>query len=216
MSASPSGADPTVAGMYRIVIWTSKGGTGKTTTAANVAPELARLGYRVLLVGFDPTTDLEATFGVNDDDEQIVRVEQLLDRVDAGRVWDATIPVDVERLPRRAGRRASGLVTGQLRLLACSPALAAQTAAVSGDGYRGLAHVLEAIDDRVDLAVIDTQGAFTTLSHAAAVAADGVVFVGEPGAYERRALEVRLVELEQLRQQGAAVAADARLPGAFR
>lgn len=173
--------------MHRTLIWTSKGGTGKTTTVANAGPELARLGYRVLMVGFDPQGDLESTFGVDDDDPDVVRVEQLL----AGGIDPRTAPVDLA-LP--------GSDAGALRLLASSSDLHGATAAVARRNFEDLDRILEAFED-VDVALIDTQGAFSPLSHTAARAADSVLFTMEPGFYEYRALARRLAELEDLERE---------------
>ena len=46
-----------------IAVTNQKGGVGKTTTAANVAIGLARNGYDVLIVDFDPQGDLTASLG---------------------------------------------------------------------------------------------------------------------------------------------------------
>lgn len=48
-----------------IAIANQKGGVGKTTTALNVGVELARDGYRVLLVDFDSQGNLTASLGGN-------------------------------------------------------------------------------------------------------------------------------------------------------
>jgi cellulose biosynthesis protein BcsQ len=170
--------------MHRTLVWTGKGGTGKTTTVANLGPELARLGYHVLMVGFDPQGDLEATFGVQDADPDTIRVEQLL----AGGIDPRTATVAIEL---------DGVGEGSLRLLASSSDLNAATTVVARRNFQDLDRILEAFDD-VDVALIDTQGAFTPLSHTAARAADSVLFTMEPGFYEYRALIGRLTEIEDL------------------
>ena len=173
--------------MHRTLVWTGKGGTGKTTTVANAGPELARLGYRVLMVGFDPQGDLEATFGIEDADPDIIRVEQLL----AGGIdpHTATVPIDL-----------GDVGEGSLRLLACSSDLNAATTAVARRNFEDLDRLLETFDD-VDLALVDAQGAFTPISHTAARAADSVLFTMEPGYYEYRALLRRLADLEDLSRE---------------
>jgi cellulose biosynthesis protein BcsQ len=182
--------------MYRLLVWTSKGGTGKTTTVANTAPELARLGYRVLMVGFDPQADLESTFGIEEDSD-VARIEQLLDG--GGDPLAAALDIEVPALPRRIKRRRRD-GGGRLQLLPCSSQLLSHTAAIARRRYQDLDQLLGAFDRGADIALIDTQGALTPISHTAALAADGVLFVGEPGYYEFRALASRLAELEELRR----------------
>jgi chromosome partitioning protein len=50
--------------IHVIAVANCKGGTGKTTTAVNVAAELARSGLRVLLVDFDPQGHAGLGFGI--------------------------------------------------------------------------------------------------------------------------------------------------------
>lgn len=170
--------------MHRLLLWTSKGGAGKTTSAANLGPELARLGYRVLLVGFDPQADLEATYGIDDDDRDVIRVEQLL-----GGGLDPTtalIPIELPGYP------------GSLSLLACSPDLNGAIPGLARRRFTDLDVLLESFDGLMDIALIDTQGALSALSHTAARAADSVLFSMEPGYYEYRALTSRLQEIEEI------------------
>lgn len=51
--------------MRKFAVITMKGGTGKTTTAVNVAHGLSLSGKRVLLVDCDPQRNAGITFGVN-------------------------------------------------------------------------------------------------------------------------------------------------------
>ena len=54
-----------IAIMKTIAVANHKGGVGKTTTVANVAPILAEMGRRVLLVDMDPQGGLTQTLGVD-------------------------------------------------------------------------------------------------------------------------------------------------------
>jgi chromosome partitioning protein len=55
---------PAPRGTRRIAVFNHKGGTGKTTTAVNVAAGLAEAGYRTLLVDVDPQGNVGVSLGV--------------------------------------------------------------------------------------------------------------------------------------------------------
>jgi chromosome partitioning protein len=177
--------------MHRLLTWTSKGGTGKTTTVSNLGPQLAKKGYRVLMVGFDPQADLEASFGIADEGvpegeghRQIVRVEQLM----GGGIDPHTgvVAIDVPG------------ASGTLSLLPCSPALNEQIGRVAREQFNSLDVLLAKLDDDFDIALIDTQGADSPLSQTAVRAADSLLFSCEPGFFEFRGIERRLDELQAL------------------
>jgi chromosome partitioning protein len=59
-----------------LVIPNHKGGTGKTTTAKELAPAFAERGLRVLLVDFDPQSNLTEGYGL--EEHEGPRIEDLL------------------------------------------------------------------------------------------------------------------------------------------
>lgn len=61
-----------------ISICNQKGGVGKTTTAANLGVALAMEGERVLLIDFDPQSDLSACLGLDRTDELEVTVSTMM------------------------------------------------------------------------------------------------------------------------------------------
>src|SRR5437764_416747 len=113
--------------MYRLLVWSSKGGVGKTTSVANLGPALARRGNRVLLVGFDAhQPDLEMTFGIEDDDD-VTRIEDLL----AGSADPLTATIEIDDPIAPTLNHKPG---GSLRLLATSERLLALTADAAATG----------------------------------------------------------------------------------
>lgn len=62
-----------------IAIANQKGGVGKTTTTLNVAIGMARNGYDVLIIDFDPQGDLTSSLGWKTNDALENSVSSMLD-----------------------------------------------------------------------------------------------------------------------------------------
>jgi chromosome partitioning protein len=129
-------------------IYNPNGGCGKTTTAVNVATELARRGRSVLLVDLQPDMGASISVGVNLRDKHPSIFELLINE---GRPSDAlrTVP----RLPN-------------LRLVAGSSSLAGADAALRNarQPERRLADCIRPLAASVDDVVIDSPSNFTVLS----------------------------------------------------
>jgi chromosome partitioning protein len=175
--------------MLRLLVWTGKGGTGKTTTVNNLAAVLAGFGLRVLILGFDPSGDCESTWGIDEDDSGPTRVETLL--ANGGDPREAAIELPLPEDAKRGGR---------LRLLACSSQLDALTESIKTD-FGVVRRLVDSFEGEIDIVLIDAQGTLTPLSHAAARAADSVLFTMEPGFYEFRAIDRRLAEMDLMAEQ---------------
>lgn len=72
----------------------SKGGTGKTTIAANVASTLSLMGHRVLMIDADPQASLTNLFGIDWATESITHIGELMRGVAKGK------PLNIEKATR--------------------------------------------------------------------------------------------------------------------
>ena len=64
--------------MTKITISNTKGGTGKTTTALNLATELSNLGHSVLLIDLDPQGSLSKSLLGEKESSRFRGIEDLL------------------------------------------------------------------------------------------------------------------------------------------
>ena len=151
----------------KLAVCSSKGGVGKTSTAANLAAVLARSG-RVLAVDADPQDSLGRAFGVvaKDKDDSLAG---LLECPDAD--------------PRSVIR--SDVVPG-LDLLPAHPSLeqVGITLAAQGGIVTGIRRVLRPLMADYDHIILDTHGDLGNLTLSAVCAADAVltVFTSDPGS----------------------------------
>jgi len=165
------GTEPAAAGRrlpgMRLAVCSSKGGVGKTTTAANIAVALARRG-RVLAVDVDPQESLGRAFGV----------------VAKGRYDSLAALLDDPTEEPRAVIRHD--VAPGLDLLPAHPDL--DTVAIQLGTAGGLTtsvrRMLKPLLDEYDHIVIDTRGDLSGLTLAAVSAVDSVltVFTSDPGS----------------------------------
>lgn len=151
----------------RLAVCSSKGGVGKTSTAANLAAVLARSG-RVLAVDADPQDSLGRAFGVVAASRED-SLAGLLESPDAD--------------PRAVVRRD---VAPGLDLLPAHPSLeqVGVTLAAQGGIVTGVRRVLRPLLADYDHVVIDTHGDLGNLTLSAVCAADAVltVFTSDPGS----------------------------------
>ena len=66
----------------------AKGGTGKTTIAANLSTAFSFMGYRTLMIDADPQASLTNMMGIDASKEDILHIGRLMERSVRNR-WDA-------------------------------------------------------------------------------------------------------------------------------
>ena len=163
---APAAGAPKLPAM-RLAVCSSKGGVGKTTTAANLAVALARRG-RVLAVDVDPQESLGRAFGV----------------VAKGR-YDSLAALVEDPTEEARGMIRFDVAPG-LDLLPAHPSLetAAIQLATTGGLTTSVRRVLKPLLDDYDHIVLDTRGDLSGLTLAAVSAVDSVLtlFTSDPGS----------------------------------
>lgn len=134
--------------MYTYAIGNLKGGTGKTTSAVNLAYSLSLLGKRVLVIDADPQTNLTPFF---------TKANQ-----NGKTIWDVlSAPERVKRCIYHSRYPGIDIIKGD-------PAL--QEGDVTSRGW--LVSVLGQLQEVYDICIIDTRPAFENIAVSAVVAAD--------------------------------------------
>jgi chromosome partitioning protein len=151
----------------KLAVCSSKGGVGKTSTAANLAVVLGRTG-RVLALDADPQDSLGRAFGVvsKDKDDSLAGLLESPDADPRG-IVRAEVAPGVDLLPAHPSLEQVGV-----------------TLAAQGGIVTGVRRVLRPLLADYDHVVIDTHGDLGNLTLSAVCAADAVltVFTSDPGS----------------------------------
>lgn len=140
--------------MRTVAVYTAKGGTGKTSTAAALTAGLRRQGMKVLMIDADPQRNLSAMMDAN----QAPAARTLYDVV----TGHSVLRKAVQSTPQ------GPIVASDSRL--------AEKGILGGKNteYR-LRAALEPVARDYDVTVVDCGPALTTLTYTALTAADGVI-----------------------------------------
>jgi chromosome partitioning protein len=179
--------------MRTIAIVNQKGGSGKTTTAINLAAAFAERGERVLLVDMDPQGHCAAGLGVPESRIEFGLAQALLCEPPGGSdplgwLWE---------------------VSRGLRLAPCTVALAGLESARGGlaslaDRDRRLARFLERVAPNFDRCVIDCPPTIGYLTFNALRAADEALVPVETGYFALRGAERQIATIGALVEQAEA------------
>ena len=166
-----------------------KGGTSKTTTACNLGNALAADGYRVLLVDFDPQSNLTMSFGIERPDELEMAIHQAL-------------------LPLMDGAELSEkndyIVRGKkLDIIPCNINLSVTEVnlrnELGGEGI--LSELLEPLRTDYDYIIIDTNPYLGMLTINALAACDSVIIPVSPQLWSATGLSDLLQTISKIKRK---------------
>ena len=172
-----------------ISITNLKGGVAKTTTTANLGAGLAKLGYKVLMVDWDPQGNLTMHFGYNPEE-----VNTLYEALDANQEdfyqtsQLATLPI--ENYPDRLFLFGNNFNLSKFESMFSDPSL--------GGGHIVLANVLNLYKGKVDFILVDCQPSLSLLTVNAYYASDFLFIPLEVGSFSKNGMDKILFALKRL------------------
>jgi chromosome partitioning protein len=165
----------------RIAVVNHKGGSGKTTTAVNLAAAVAEVGRSALLIDLDPQASASAWLGTRDADRRLLDV----------------LHGDAELVEALCDTAVPGVA-----LAPASPWLIhAEAPRVLGGGTPPLRRALDGLPRRYDYVVIDCPPAVGPLTAAALTAADEVLVPVETHVLALDGLAQLLQSIERVRER---------------
>ena len=166
-----------------------KGGTGKTTTACNLGNALADMGEKVLLVDFDPQSNLTMSFGIERPDKLEVSMHDIL-----------TLIMDGEPLPNKSEYIIKGY---KLDIIPCNMNLAVAEINLRDEmgGENTLSELLKPLRFDYSYIIIDTNPYLGQLTINALAACDEVIIPASPQLWSATGLTDLLQTVAKIKRK---------------
>lgn len=165
----------------KIAITLRKGGSGKTTTAINLATALHRKGKKVLLIDLDPQAN--ATISVGIDPMALAKHIQ-------------TLFIDINTTPQEVITQTSF----GLDVIPSHPDLALTEMKLTATQVGALKPLMEPLEKLYDYIIIDTPPSESNLTVSALVASDEVIIPLQAHYLALQGLQKAFQEVEQVKQ----------------
>lgn len=172
-----------------ISITNLKGGVAKTTTTANLGAGLAKLGYKVLMVDWDPQGNLTMHFGYNP--EEVSTLYEALD-TDQEDFYQANklATLSIENYANELFLFGNNFSLSKFESMFSDPSL--------GGGHMVLSNVLNLYKGKVDFILIDCQPSLSLLTVNAYYASDFLFIPLEVGSFSKNGMDKILFALKRL------------------
>lgn len=167
-SEQTSGEVSTMTQTTVITIANQKGGTGKTTTAYNLACALSHEDKKVLLVDFDPQGNLSMCFGIENPDQLKFSMFNIMNAL----MSDEPLPAPEEYIHNHGN---IDLIPSNIELSVAEINLRDEMG-----GEKTLTTLLESMKQRYDYIIIDTNPSLGLLTINALAASDSVLIPVNP------------------------------------
>jgi len=165
----------------KIVITLKKGGSGKTTTAINLATALQQKGKRVLLIDLDPQANATISVGIN----------------------PTTLPLNINTLFTDINTQTEDVITKTsfgLDIIPSTPDLAETESNMRATQVGLLKSLIEPVNKRYDFIIIDTPPSESYLTINALTVADEVVIPLQAHFLAMRGLKEVLEDIEKVQK----------------
>lgn len=175
--------------MKTIIFMNQKGGVAKTTSTINVSANLAKMGYKTLMIDLDPQASLTIINGYNDLSQfETTNIKELLQPTDPKH------PISIEEciFPVPSNENLF-LITSDIILATSELSLY-----TSLKGEETLKRLLKKVPDDFDYVCIDCPPSFGMLSINAILAADLIIGCVEPAYMAVRALQHMIQSIDNI------------------
>lgn len=172
-----------------IAIANQKGGVGKTTTTMNLGYALAEQGKKVLLIDFDPQSNLTMCMGIDRPEELDTTIYHLMMAV-----------IEEKELPSKDDYIISN---GKLDLIPCSIELSAVEVNLVNAMSRELTlkSIIQEVKDDYDYIIIDCMPSLGMLTINALVACNSVLITATPQYLSAKGLELLLKTILKVKRR---------------